>query len=114
MFASVSSHPRRRSSIKDAMKPTSFAALLCSALLALPTLGQAEPPTVKITTFDNHLHVEINGSPFTDYWFGAQRPAICSAVFSADSGVGWDATDQRPIHRSQRRSSPPSINVGRA
>jgi hypothetical protein len=58
---------------------------LPTALLALFVLtawygwARADSPSpIQITTADNHLHVEMNGTPFTDYWFGTRpdRPYV--------------------------------------
>jgi hypothetical protein len=47
-------------------------------VLAIATRLPADATPVKVTTLDNHLHVDINGSPFTDYWFGKRedRPYV--------------------------------------
>ncbi len=55
---------------------------ICIALSLLLWAGVsygADVPGVKISTVDDsHLHVEINGAPFTDYWFGTRgdRPYV--------------------------------------
>lgn len=61
------------------MKPFIAQCIALSLLLLAPESRGADAPPVKISTVDNtHLHIELNGTPFTDYWFGtrADRPYV--------------------------------------
>jgi hypothetical protein len=81
------------------MKPAPLALILCTVLLALSRADGAEQIPVKITTVDNHLHVEINGSPFTDYWFATRgdRPYVRPFFFPVLASDGTPVTsDQYP------------------
>ncbi len=45
--------------------------LICIAAMASAAFAADESPqAVKLTQDANHIHVEIDGKPFTDYWFG--------------------------------------------
>lgn len=53
---------------------------LCVALsfsLSVTVSRGADVPAVKVATVDdNHLHIELNGTPFTDYWFGTRGDRV--------------------------------------
>jgi hypothetical protein len=93
------------------MKPTAFALILCTALLVLQRVIRAGQTPVSITTVDNHLHVEINGSAFTDYWFATRsdRPYVRPFFFPILASDGTAVTsdqytnpraDHHPHHQS--------------
>jgi hypothetical protein len=89
------------------MKPT-LLALLAITLTAgrLP----ADTAPVKVTTLDNHLHVEIGGSPFTDYWFGTRddRPYVRPFFLPVLAADGTPLTsDQYTVPKGDPKSDHP-------
>jgi hypothetical protein len=74
--------------------------LLCSfgivSVLSLASIG-ANPPPVSVTQEANHLHVEMNGAPFTDYWFGTRedRPYVRPFFYPILASDGTPATSDQ-------------------
>jgi methane monooxygenase PmoA-like len=82
--------------------------LVCA--LAVAARVSADPTPVKVTTLDNHLHVDINGSPFTDYWFGKRddRPYVRPFFLPVLAADGTPVTsDQYTVPKGDPKSDHP-------
>jgi len=89
--------------------------------LAAARVQGAEMPAVKLTQEAADIKVEIDGKPFTTYYFNdGHGQAVRAAVFLPGAGGGWHADDFGSVDRraeqihAQGRSSASSVDVDRA
>jgi hypothetical protein len=93
------------------MKPTvriGLVAVAALSLLARTAAADDESP-VKLEQRDNHVHVEVGGKPFTDYYFAAEegRPYVRPYFYPVLAADGTEVTSDQmrikgdhPHHRS--------------
>lgn len=79
-----------------------------AALAVLAAWSAGAEPAVRLVQHENHVSVEIDGKPFTDYWFGTRsdrpyaRPFFYPVLAADGTGVTADHHGQKehPHHQS--------------